>query len=604
MNIAVPNRPLNPVVVALTGGALMAAAFWMIWTLLLWYRLHPHLPWRDLFVILDNILPLLRGETSWTEWQILTEPHYASHRIAIPRLLVALDLRFFHGQSHVLYTGAWLGIVACLGITMGMARGYFRQDRMSWYFCLGIVGILFFAPAHLWNLINAINASWHISFACAFISFFILLRGPGTPGPTAWALAYGFATIAAFTTFVGVIVWLLLPTLALNGSRRTLAVIAGLSLLLTLGYLDGISSDAEIASAWDSQNVAVNNEMHEIGLEAMAANTPLIIIHKAMKFLAWPMSSTQPTAALVLVGLSFMIIAYFWLGFLYPQKLTRSELHPWLKLSLLIATLGLGIALATQLGRIIEQANHANGPSFERYNTVVAVYWSGIFGLLLSLLNRLPDRPKIGLMAISLAVVTLLIVPGGHYLKQEILSVEYAAKLYAGGETPALRSKVGKKMLHFKPEYVYSFDAFFDKYELAYYAPEEVANHLDKPPECDIEKIGATLSKSRKKGFKKIEGQLVGPLALMSRDVLIYKDDQLAARLTPRHGGDYSPLALLNPAYNSWLGHIASTVSRNKQLQVLVNALGPASFRCRIGRIGGSASPSSRHNSPEAPQDV
>ena len=190
MNIAVPNRPLNPVVVALTGGALMAAAFWMIWTLLLWYRLHPHLPWRDLFVILDNILPLLRGETSWTEWQILTEPHYASHRIAIPRLLVALDLRFFHGQSHVLYTGAWLGIVACLGITMGMARGYFRQDRMSWYFCLGIVGILFFAPAHLWNLINAINASWHISFACAFISFLILLRGPGTPGPTAWALAW------------------------------------------------------------------------------------------------------------------------------------------------------------------------------------------------------------------------------------------------------------------------------------------------------------------------------------------------------------------------------------------------------------------------------
>ena len=38
----------TPVAVAIT-----AALFWGLWTLLLWSRWHPHMPWRDLYVILD-----------------------------------------------------------------------------------------------------------------------------------------------------------------------------------------------------------------------------------------------------------------------------------------------------------------------------------------------------------------------------------------------------------------------------------------------------------------------------------------------------------------------------------------------------------------------
>lgn len=597
-----PNRPLYPLVALLTGVALAMAAFWFVWTLLLWYRLHPHLPVRDLFVILNDILPLLGSETDWTGWKVLIEPHYAAHRIAIPRLLVALDLSFFRGQNHVLYASAWLGIFTCIGIYMGMARDYFRQNRTSWLFCLGMVSILFFAPAHLWNLINAINASWHITFACAFIAFAVLLRAPGNPNPGAWATAYGFATIAAFTTFAGVIVWLLLPVFAFGHSKRTVALTAGLSVLLTLTYLNGISSDAEIAATWQGKNSAAVSQMQKIGLEAMEGNTPAVILHKAMKFLAWPMPLAHPTAGLILVGLSFILLTYFWLRFLLPQKSDQDYDHPWLKFSLLIATLGLGIALATQLGRVVEQANYADGPSFERYSTVVAVYWSGIFGLLLSFQARLADRYRISLMLGSMALVTALIVPGGNYLKQEILSVEHAAKLYAGGETAELRGKIDKKLLRFKPEYVYSFDAFFSKNGLAYKTQAVLPYQPNTPANCEDGLFDTTASRPHRKGYKNIEGHLSSPLSSISRNILIFEDNKLAARLYPRHRGDYSPLALLNPEYNTWLGHIRSNASRADQLQVIVNSLDPKSFRCKMGSDSNNLP--NRHAGPKAPQNV
>jgi len=220
MNSVERHRLLHRLLLSATGLALALGAFWFLWTVLLWHRLHPHLPWRDLFVILDHWLPLLEGGDLSSYWQFLIEPHYAAHRIALPRLIVVMDMTFFHGQNHLLHAGAWLGMFGCLGIYFGMARGYFQNDRIGYFFCLGVVTTLFFAPAHLWNLINAINATWHISFAFAFAAFFILLRSPGQPRLVEWSLAYGCATLAAFTTFTGVIVWLLLHRRTFFGWRN------------------------------------------------------------------------------------------------------------------------------------------------------------------------------------------------------------------------------------------------------------------------------------------------------------------------------------------------------------------------------------------------
>ncbi|MEH6592414.1 MAG: hypothetical protein V7746_19265 [Halioglobus sp.] len=582
MKSVVPQRLLHCLLLSVTGLALVLGAFWCLWTLTLWYRLHPHLPWRDLFVILDDLLPLLQGKAHWQDWRVLIEPHYAAHRIAIPRLLVAFDVSFFSGQNHTLYSGAWIGLFTCLVIYMAMAKDYFRDDTLAWFFCLGIVSTVFFAPAHLWNLINAINASWHITFACAFASFFVLLRRPGKPGVLAWTLAYCLATVAAFTTFAGVILWLMLPVLAINTSRRTLILTAGFSLLLTASYTSGLSSDAEIASNWKTGSAEIVNKMHTTGVEAIAQNTPLVIVKKAMVLLAWPFSQENPAIAFILVGLSLLALAYHGILFLKSQFSEKYEVSPWLKLCVLIAILCFGVALAIQLGRVIEQPNHADGPSFERYNTVVAVYWAGIFGLVLSQLTRLPDALRLTLMTFSLLVVNLLITPQGSYLQQEILSVESAAELFARGETPALKGKQGKRLLRSRPEYIYKFEPFFAAGKLAYLAPREHVTRTSDLENCSPAVLMPVLSPSPRPGYDKVHTRIRGFYGFIARDIQLRDDNTLAARLIAKHRGNYTPLALIKPDNTSWEGLIRATDVDHRPLHLHLDTLGKLPFHCRM----------------------
>lgn len=577
----VPGRPLYPVLWLLAGTAMAVGLLWFLWTLILWYRLHPHLPWRDTFLIIDDLLPLLQSGWAPEHWTALFEPHYGAHRITVPRLLVALDLAVFGGQNHTLYTSAWLGMACCLGIFTAMCRNYFGNNRAPWLFCLGIVLTVIFAPAHLWNVINAINASWHITFACAFGAFFILINNENAPSHAAWIAAYALASIAAFTTFAGVIVWLLLPVMAIGGSRKSLTLTVCTSALLTIGYTIGLTSDAEVAIAWDSQNADVAQQMKAAGLEAMARNTPLAIVHKAMNVLTWPLSSSQPGTAIVLVAFSIIILAFHWIVFLRYQLLGIGEYHAWLKLCLLISTLAVGVALAIQLGRVIEQPNHANGPSFERYNTVVAVYWMGITGLLMSRYSAASDRHRAILMSFVLVITIALISPTGTYLKEEISSIENAASLYVQGESPRLRGKLDKKLLRFRPEYVFTFDKFFREGQLAYRVPKPIPSPIDAGQQCEEANFRGITPPSIKPRLTKIQST-PGATAAVTRDIVVFSGEQFASRLVAKHHGNYSPLDLIQPRKNDWTGQISNKHLQNNNLSLYSNILGGIPVKCRI----------------------
>ena len=75
----------------------------------------------------------------------------------------------------------------------------------------------------------------------------------------------------------------------------------------------------------------------------------------------------------------------------------------------MLALMALGVALAVALGRVIEQPNHAHGPSYERYNTIVAVYWAGVFGLLLGLCCRYGQGVCAATMSVILIWLGLLL---------------------------------------------------------------------------------------------------------------------------------------------------------------------------------------------------
>ncbi|MEP4146717.1 MAG: hypothetical protein ABJL54_05810 [Halioglobus sp.] len=554
--------------------ALLSALWWLVWTLLLWWRWHPQLPWRDLFVILDDLRPLLQSG-SVGEWlTFLVEPHYAAHRLGLPRLLVALDLEYFGARNLLLYIAGWSGLLLLWLLPLRLAGRALDGYQANWWYLAGMWGLFLLAPANLWNLVNGINTAWHLSLALAVCALALLSSACGAPSRGRWLLAYLLATLSAFTTFSGVILWLLLPLFALGGNRRTLIVTLVSSGLLTLAYLQGIASDASVAARWVSEDPEVARQARELGAAALAANSPWRIVHKALTVLGWPLAANWPLSAACIAALSLLV------PLIAASKAGRNLLAgqdlpaPWISFCLTLAALTAGTALAIQLGRAMEQPNYAHGPSYERYSTVVALYWCSVTGLLLAWWRRLPVARQATGMASLLVLGWMLLTPRGNYLAQEMESLQTAARLYAAGENPALRRGKGKAPSRFKPAYVYSFDDLFRHRHAAYTRPPYL------PPPVELQacsSVGVTLQQGLavQHGMLELEATVSGALNYAVRDILLADETRLLARLVPVYIGAVDALLLTSRGHTVWRGKLGPGITADKNLRlVLVLPLG------------------------------
>jgi hypothetical protein len=324
------------------------------------------------------------------------------------------------------------------------------------------------------------------------------------------------------------------------------------------------------------------------------------VIQKTSTVLCWPLSSGHPGLAGILFAASIIVLAFAWMRLVLPCPAPGREIHPWLKLCILIATLALGVALAIQLGRMIQQPNHPNGPSYERYNTVVAIYWAGISGLVCSLRAKLSAGANCGLMAAIVVSLWLLLVPAGRYLQEEIIGVETAAQLYAAGETPALRSKAGKKLLRFSPQYVYSFDSLLQSRKLAYAQPIGIDDKAGSLSLCSSKTVSFSVRAVDKSGFSPIRADIHGISSLLTRDILVTEGGRLLARLYPVHKGDYSPYDLIRQASNVWQGHIDTRGASQGRVQVTRKLIADFSLNCALPWQALTAEP----DSVEVPKGV
>jgi hypothetical protein len=563
------------------------------------------MPWRDLFVILDELMPLLDGDSQWRDWLILLEPHYAAHRIALPRTMVALDVSFFGGRSQVLYACGWLAMASIFAIFARGAYQYFRSDRIVWIFVSAVALVLLFAPAHLWNITNAINTSWHVCVALGLLAFAVLVRRSGPPKLADWVLAYTLATLAALTTFAGVVAWLLLPLAGLSCRRRTLIITVCLSLFLMFLYTRGISSDAQIATAWNEGDPAVIAEVRDAGRAAIEANDITRIVRKAFVLLCWPLSDSRP----ILAGLFFMVslvpLVIGWSRlFLSVKAGTGVVLHPWQKLCLLAGAWCLGVSLAVQLGRVIEQPNYAHGPSYERYNTIVALYWIAVSGLLASALARVQGWRRVGGLAAILLGSQVITAPGGAYLQQEIGSLETAARLYAAGERPALREGLDRRHLRFKPEYIYHFDPFFKARGLAYARLPAIDPATEALPDCPSDLVSLRYIPAAGGGLAEIIVTLQGSSHYLTRDILLFDAGTLYARLYPAYRGDFSPVDLARQSTTRWIGSVEVGRPLPGELSITFNRLGAARLSCRLAGPDRRDNPLSAGGVGEAAADV
>jgi hypothetical protein len=581
-----------PIVLSCLAFALAASL--LIWFLAAWYRYHPHMPWRDTLPLLRNLMSLINDGFSGAALMSLVEPHYTAHRVLIPRLLLLADIEFFGGRSHLLFASGALGLGLIWFSFSSLAIRRLRGDCWSCLFAVSLCAALLFFPAHLWNFLNPICSSWPLSIGLSVAALYLLISRREQVDLSLLLMVYFLAALAAFSNFLGVLVWLLLP-LPLIAGREKHGYLSVLASGLFVGlYLMGINTDAEIAISI-TEGHPDNAQMHSYASQVrdmVAHNGPREIISKAVLSLGAPLSNGSPVFASALVVLSLILPAGFFIGAIRRLWRREERLSQWAELCLLGCALCIGAALSTHIGRVMPYPDVIHGASPERYQSYVLVYWVFCMGLLLDYAKSSQKSTGNWMPTLALAVVAILVfAPRPDYLEQEIRSVEHAGMLYAIGESRSLRVELPNTGLLYTPEYALAFKAFFTKRSLAYKIEPK------SPPSGALEScesLGLLVNQGASnhdftalvknpERLQLISLELDTWRAIFTRDIVVFDQGKPLARLFSVHRASYSPIDLLRPSATLWQGaYIGSPISGFSSLDLRINGLLGSGLSCRL----------------------
>jgi hypothetical protein len=361
--------------------ALVLGLLFLLNQLQFFYLFHAHLPVRDTLRIVPLVQQVLDYDPLLIPLAEWVQPHAGAHRIVLTRLLMTLDFAWFGGRNHLIYASTAFSLFLLLAIYSRAIIQLSQGHGVRRAFLAGLGLLFLFSPSLSWNLVSPINASWYTALAFSVAATWLILSaGDGVSMGRLW-LAYSCALLAAASNFSGSLVWLILPiALALRGSVWA-KWCAGLALLFFWLYLPQLAEGT----------------MRPASLDALLHIGRSLII-----YLGSPLSRQYPLTGSAVALLSIIFLAYAWLVQL--QEIRRREAAPSAArlLVLTMATLCLGIALATQLGRVI-----FSQPDALRYQNVVMLYWLNICCLVLS---RVP-RDLLAMPIAALVVVALVILP-------------------------------------------------------------------------------------------------------------------------------------------------------------------------------------------------
>lgn len=378
------------------------AAFLLLSQLTLFWQFHTHLPFKDTWHFLPLVKQVLEHGWLSTDMSAWLEPHALAHRVVLSRTLMTLDYQWLNGQNHLLYASAWLS-TGCLLVIFTKAFWAINHAHSQRVFQLSLAVIFLLAPGQFFNFLNPINASWFTAMAFSAGALYLAQRG----GVRAITSACLLGCLAAFSNFSGALVLLLIPIAVFLGQNpgRQVAV-AGIFCLLILGlYQVGVQSGLGVLLDYRLQHP----EEFDESVATLVMQTLWSIGVKTLGFLGSPLSSLHPLISGSTVCASLLLLAVS-LGRAIPRKLATSDSSVFF---LLMACLCAGIALATQLGRIL-----FDGADALRYQTVATTYWLSITGLLYC--QRSPFSAQV---LSSLLVLVLVLAPLGRDASPEAGSI-------------------------------------------------------------------------------------------------------------------------------------------------------------------------------------
>ena len=356
-----------------------AGTFFFLLNIDMWVRYHINIPSNDAIVQIPLIASALEHGIWSTNLQDWFSIHAGAHRIALIRILMFVDYRFFAGYGYVSYAVAWLSIALILVVYTRAFRQTYRSETALLIFSTGLALLFLSSHTQFVNLIQIVNTTWYMALGASALAIHMITKTSAPPTVFVFSVAYVLAIIAGLTNFGGVIVWLLLP-LVIAMRSMSIGLIGALcsSVLLAL-YLPGIASnDTSFINSSLPVETLTALDLQPPTLPEQLKNQVVYMFSQTYIGLGSPASQHHPLVSKIAVSASLLLIICGWLKVLTSKFFGRYRHNAWFELALVMATLCLGIVLSTYMER-----NLLRTPLAERYQTIVMVYWLSVCNILL-----------------------------------------------------------------------------------------------------------------------------------------------------------------------------------------------------------------------------
>ncbi len=580
------TKPAGPKAPVLLAGSRLSAAIAMLLgllslaaCLLLWYRLHMDLPERDTIPMINTVLPVLRDglfALPFADWVHL---HFGSHRIPLIRLLVVADLELGSGDNAWFYAASFTGMLAlALCYMLMLLRSPLKSAIGPWFFG-GIILLLVFSPAQIWNCIQPIGSSWFLSMALAAIAFSSLFGGREQLSAAATILAFVACALASFANFSGVIALLLLPVAVyLRRPGRLVLLSAMLSLGWTALYLQGLSPIDFV----NAEGVRADGAATQGTWWTRVFRTGLDFSQHTLSFLSAPFSAQFQGSAALVALCSMALLVSHWARLMFRPG-ERRALDNWTGFTLAMATVCLGIGMAIYFGR----QGLPDLPPPPRYRSVQLIYWLSISGLLLASCAR-SYRALLAARLACLCIAAAYLSFGSERMTSIVQSSQLAAQNTAAGVLGARPVEFLKPpWLPPPPVRLSTYHELLVEMNRSYAYMRGRLNSLELEPaaaSCQHE-LELHRGKSWQQGLVRARLAFAGGAYRSTRWLYLLDDGAVVAAFYPDYADAERQLEILGNTHQHWhgfLGEGLASKSRAQDLTLVSQGPGGALHSCRL----------------------
>jgi len=329
-------------------------------------------PYRDMWIAMDFIRGWFSGDASLLDSFLL---HGGAHRLAVPKLLFLAEYGIFHGSNLFLLSVAFLIQSSLVYLVWQWVRDETSLTSESRCLLVALSLVLMFNATQLENFLYTFDVQWFITVAAAAWALRCwILSCVMDASQHTWRMVFAvagcvWALVSLFSSFSGVCVWLLLPVLMGVYQRRWLSFVLAASLVVVIlvSYTRGPFGGT---TEW----IGIQGEVTVDSVVHFVIALAVLLFKWIALYLGSPLGREYPALAAAFVLSSFIFLGFQSIRLLRLGPAGFSSFQIW---CLFIALFAAAVGFVTGWGRM----HFVNTADEDRYQSVAALYWLGIFSL-------------------------------------------------------------------------------------------------------------------------------------------------------------------------------------------------------------------------------